>query len=94
MRQIVHIVGLALFCAIAISNAGTASETGGGRYLADVKTGKLILERGRSFPSGETAYRPELWSVVAQQVVKPVEENTTKYEVVQDERHPGAKEGA
>ena len=59
MRQIVHIVGLALFCAIAISNAGTASETGGGRYLADVKSGKLILERGRSSPSGETAYRPE-----------------------------------
>ena len=47
MRQIVHIVGLALFCAIAISNAGTASETGGGPY-ADVKTGKLILEPGRS----------------------------------------------
>jgi hypothetical protein len=40
MRQIVHIVGIALFCAIAISNAGAASETGGGRYLADVKTGE------------------------------------------------------
>ena len=91
MRQIVHIVGLALFCAIAISNAGTASETGGGRYLADVKTGKLILERGRSSPSGETAYRPESWSVVAQQVVKPAEENTTKIEVVQDEDTPEKK---
>ena len=91
MRQIVHIVGLALFCAIAISNAGTASETGGGRYLADVKSGKLILERGRSSPSGETAYRPESWSVVAQQVVKPAEENTTKIEVVQDEDTPEKK---
>jgi hypothetical protein len=91
MRQIVHIVGLALFCAIAISNAGTASETGGGRYLADVKAGKLILERGRSSPSGETAYRPESWSVVAQQVVKPAEENTTKIEVVQDEDTPEKK---
>jgi hypothetical protein len=85
MRQIVHIVGLALFCAIAISNAGTASETGGGRYLADVKTGKLILESGRSSPSGETSYRPELWSVVAQQVVKPAEESTTKIEVAEDQ---------
>jgi hypothetical protein len=26
MRQIVHIVGIALFCAIAICNAGTAAE--------------------------------------------------------------------
>ena len=84
MRQIAHIVVLALFCAIAISNAGTAS-TGGGRYLADVKTSKLILEPGRSSQSGETAYRPELWSVAGQQVVKPAEEDTTKYEVVQDE---------
>jgi hypothetical protein len=58
MRQIVHIVGIALFCAIAISNAGAASETGGGRYSL---------------------------SAVAQQVVKPAEENTTKIEVVQDE---------
>ena len=91
MRQIVHIIGLTLFCAIAISNAGTASETGGGRYLADVKSGKLILERGRSSRSGETAYRPESWSVVAQQVVKPAEENTTKIEVVQDEDTPEKK---